>query len=132
MAAKQSFSDVTPALFLGLFTFFWVSGFDIIYSTMDESFDRAHKLYSLPASYGKRTALHISAALHTLAFLSLAALYAVYFKTTVSLVTLVAVGSLLFLEHHLSEDVELAFFKINAVLGFGILGFVAAGMAGIS
>lgn len=132
MAVRQSFLGVTPVLYLALFTFFWVSGFDIIYSTMDESFDRGHRLYSLPARFGKRTALHISAALHALAFFSLAVLHAVYFRTTVALVTLVAIGSLLFLEHHLSEDVELAFFKINAVLGFGILGFVAAGMAGIS
>jgi hypothetical protein len=34
----------------------------------------------------------------------------------------------LVLEHRLSDDVDLAFFKINAVLGFGILGFVSAGL----
>jgi len=35
-----------------------------------------------------------------------------------------------FLENRLAEDVELAFFKINAVLGFGVLGFVATGVGG--
>ena len=53
LAAKQSFTDVGPALWLGAFTFFWVSGFDVIYATMDESFDRAQGLHSLPARYGK-------------------------------------------------------------------------------
>jgi 4-hydroxybenzoate polyprenyltransferase len=130
LAAKQSFTGVAPALWLGAFTFFWVSGFDVIYATMDESFDRAQGLYSLPAQYGKRTALHISAVLHWLAFTSLAVLYASYLRTSAALATLAAIGSLLYLEHHLSDDVELAFFKINAVLGFGILGFVAAGVGG--
>ena len=59
---------------------------------------------------------------------SLAALYGFYLRTPIALATLAAIGSLLYLEHRLSDDVELAFFKINAVLGFGILGFVAAGM----
>ncbi len=130
LAAKQSFSGVGPALCLGLFTFFWVSGFDIIYATMDEAFDRDHAVRSLPARYGRKTALQISGVLHALAFLSLAALYAVYFRAAVSLLTLAAIGSLLYLEHRLSDDVDLAFFKINAVLGFGILGFVAAGVGG--
>ena len=131
LAARQSFSGVGPAIWLGLFTFFWVSGFDIIYATMDESFDREHGVQSLPARYGRKAALRLSAALHGLAFLSLAALYVSYFRTTVALVTLAALGSLLYLEHRLSDDVNLAFFKINAVLGFGILGFVAAGVGGI-
>jgi 4-hydroxybenzoate polyprenyltransferase len=130
MAAKQSFTDVGPALWLGAFTLFWVSGFDVIYATMDESFDRAQGLQSLPARYGKETALKISAGLHVLAFLSLIMLYASRFQSPVAMVTLAAIGGLLYLEHHLSDDVDLAFFKINAVLGFGILGFVATGVGG--
>jgi 4-hydroxybenzoate polyprenyltransferase len=131
LAAKQAFVDVGPALWLGAFTFFWVSGFDIIYATMDESFDRAQGLHSLPARYGRETALKISAVLHGLAFLSLVGLYWTHLRTPLALVSLEAIGSLLYLEHHLSDDVDLAFFKINAVLGFGILGFVAAGLGAI-
>ena len=130
LAARQSFTGVGPALWLGAFTLFWVSGFDVIYATMDEAFDRAQNLQSLPARYGKPTALKISALLHGMAFLSLVALYGVYFRTPGALVALAAVGGLLYLEHHYSDDVELAFFKINAVLGFGILGFVATGVRG--
>jgi 4-hydroxybenzoate polyprenyltransferase len=132
LAARQSFTHVGPALWLGAFTFFWVSGFDVIYATMDEAFDRNHGLRSLPARYGKDTALQISAAFHVLAFVSLIGLYVqTLHASVITLLTLGVVGGLLYLEHHLSDDVDLAFFKINAVLGFGILGLVATGIGGV-
>lgn len=42
----------------------WVSGFDIIYSLQDESFDKEHKLKSIPARFGKKNALQISRFIH--------------------------------------------------------------------
>jgi 4-hydroxybenzoate polyprenyltransferase len=127
LAAHPTFTNFAPAIWLGAFTFFWVSGFDIIYATMDEKFDRAQGLQSLPSRFGSPMALKISGGLHLMAFACLCALYHFFLQTPVALVTLIALGGLLFLEHRLSDDVDLAFFKINAVLGFGILGFVAAG-----
>ena len=50
-----------------LFSFaviFWVSGFDIIYALQDEEFDKANKLYSIPAWLGKAKALRVSEVLH--------------------------------------------------------------------
>lgn len=44
----------------------WVSGFDVIYSLQDEEFDQQEKLYSIPASIGKRKALIVSSLLHIL------------------------------------------------------------------
>jgi 4-hydroxybenzoate polyprenyltransferase len=132
LAARQSFTNVGPALWLGAFTFFWVSGFDVIYATMDEAFDRAHHLQSLPARYGKERALKISGFLHALAFACLIMLYVqTLHASLISLLTLAVIGGLLFLEQRLSEDVDLAFFKINAVLGFGILGLVSTGVGGL-
>jgi 4-hydroxybenzoate polyprenyltransferase len=128
LAVSKSFHGIAPALCLSVFTFFWVSGFDIIYSTMDEGFDRKQGLYSIPARFGRERALAASAVLHIAAFKALLVLYLVYFRTTGALATLLAIGALLYLEHATAEDVDLAFFKINAVLGFGILGFVAAGV----
>jgi len=130
LAAHPSLTRVGPALWLGAFTFFWVSGFDVIYATLDEDFDRAGGLQSLPSRFGKAKALRVSALLHVLAFLSLCMLYATVLRTPVALVTLAAIGGLLFLEQRSSADVDLAFFKINAVLGFGILGFIATGVGG--
>src|SRR5438105_15651019 len=52
VAVTQSLHPFWPGFWLAVFTFFWVSGFDIIYATMDEAFDRSQRLHSLPAKYG--------------------------------------------------------------------------------
>ncbi len=57
--------DLLPILF-SLTVLFWVSGFDIIYALQDEEFDKANKLYSIPAWLGKARGLRVSAALHLL------------------------------------------------------------------
>src|SRR3990167_6148608 len=40
VAVTCSLSGIFPGVMLSLFTFFWVSGFDIIYATLDEESDR--------------------------------------------------------------------------------------------
>jgi len=47
----------------------WVSGFDIIYALQDDEFDRSNRLHSLPSAAGKRKALIISIAVHSVTFL---------------------------------------------------------------
>lgn len=128
LAVTQSLERPMPALLLGLFTLLWVSGFDIIYATMDEKFDRSQGLHSLPARLGSPKALQVSAWLHAGAFVTLTALYVTHLRTLPALATLGAIGALLYLEQKLASDVELAFFKINAVLGFGVISFVALGV----
>ncbi|MBI3586304.1 MAG: UbiA family prenyltransferase [Ignavibacteriales bacterium] len=127
-AVQQSADNIVPGLLLSFFTLFWVTGFDIIYSTLDELFDREEQLYSFTSRYGKITALKISGFLHLLAFGILAILFAVYIKAIAALPFLVLSGFLLYLEQKKANDVELAFFRINAVLGFAILGMVVAGV----
>jgi len=51
-------------LLLGLAVLFWTAGFDVIYALQDESHDRAAGLRSIPARFGARGALWISAAFH--------------------------------------------------------------------
>jgi 4-hydroxybenzoate polyprenyltransferase len=127
-AVQLDFHDFDNALLLCLFTLFWVAGFDIIYATLDLEFDRARGLHSLPARLGRDRALRISAAFHLAAFLLLAALYWRAMGGPLAAGLLVAIGILLWLEHRRTSDVDLAFFKINAVVGFLVLGFVAAGL----
>lgn len=127
MAVRQSFQDPAPALLLGAFTLLWVAGFDVIYSTLDEGFDREAGLRSLPAALGRRRALGVSALLHILAFVPLAVLFWTELRSWVTLPFLAAAGVLLLLEQRKAEDVQLAFFQINAVLGFVVFGFVASG-----
>ena len=57
--------DLLPILF-SFTVLFWVSGFDIIYALQDEEFDKANKLYSIPAWLGKAKALRVSEFLHLL------------------------------------------------------------------
>jgi len=50
-----------------LIVIFWVSGFDVIYSTQDADFDKKHGLNSIPSLLGVKKALNIALSLHLLA-----------------------------------------------------------------
>jgi 4-hydroxybenzoate polyprenyltransferase len=129
MAVRQTFAGSGPAILLGLFTIFWVAGFDIIYSTMDVEFDRTWGLHSMPSRLGVEKALRISGLFHVLAFSALLALFLWQFRTPLAGAGLLVTGLLLFLEHRQGHDVETAFFRINAILGFAVLAMVLAGVA---
>ncbi|MGH7889961.1 MAG: 4-hydroxybenzoate octaprenyltransferase [Thermodesulfobacteriota bacterium] len=128
VAIKCSLENLLPALLLSLFTFLWVSGFDIIYATLDEKFDRESGVYSLVSRFGKSRALFISALLHIFAFLALAALCLYEFKSIFAAALLIVTGLLLYLEHKKSYDVDLAFFRINILVGFFVFLFVISGL----
>lgn len=119
-----------PVLLLFFFTLFWVAGFDIIYATQDEASDRREGLHSIPVALGGRGAIRLSGLLHLLAFICLATLYGVAFPGIPALPLLLLAGLLLYLEHRLAADVELAFFRINSVVGFIVLAMVCAGAVG--
>ena len=128
IAVTCSLSKLLSPILLSLFTLFWVSGFDIIYATLDEKFDRKSGIFSLVSVFGKRTALSISAILHTLSFITLVVLYFYRFNTLYALPFLFLSGLLLFLEYKKSYDVDLAFFKINILVGFTVFIFVLSGI----
>lgn len=128
IAVEQSLSEILPGALLALFTMLWVSGFDIIYSTLDEMFDRENHLYSFSSKYGRQKAIRISGILHVFAFASLVLLFTLYLRALAALPFLLVSGYLLYLEQKRADDVEMAFFKINVVLGFVVLGMVVAGV----
>lgn len=127
-AVQLDFEDFGNALLLCSFTFFWVAGFDVIYATMDEEFDRSSGLHSLPARLGRKNALRVSFVFHLLAFALLVLLYARALEGTLSAALVALTGALLFLEHLWAEDVDLAFFKINAAVGFVVLALIWVGL----
>lgn len=47
----------------------WVGGFDIIYALQDDEFDSENRLYSIPSEFGRKKALMISTASHSITFL---------------------------------------------------------------
>jgi 4-hydroxybenzoate polyprenyltransferase len=128
IAVKCSLNGIFPALVLSIFSLFWVSGFDIIYATLDEEFDRQSGVHSLVARFGKRNALLVSAVLHLMAFLLLAVLYITEFRSVYAFLFLIVTGFFLFLEHRKSSDVDLAFFKINILVGFFVFIFILSGI----
>jgi 4-hydroxybenzoate polyprenyltransferase len=128
VAVTCSMSGLFPAVMLSLFTFFWVSGFDIIYATLDEEFDRKNGVRSMVSVYGKETGLYVAGLLHYASFFCIAFIYFFMFKTIAAGALLAVIGLLLYLEHKKSENVDLAFFKINIAVGFAVFLFVLAGI----
>jgi 4-hydroxybenzoate polyprenyltransferase len=127
-AVSPSFDNLLSPFLLSLFTLFWVAGFDIIYATLDEEIDRAESLYSFPVRFGKVKALRFSAVFHLIAFTLLALLFWQSVLSLLALPLLLLTGYLLYLEHRKANDVELAFFKINAVAGFSVFAMVLVGI----
>ena len=69
LAPTGAFIAVTESIdlsivFLSLAVIGWVSGFDIIYSLQDETFDSQEGLSSIPAKLGRKNALLVSRLLH--------------------------------------------------------------------
>lgn len=99
----------------------WIGGFDVIYACQDLEFDRQERLYSLPARFGIKRSLFISALMHV--------------GTAAGLIALLLLGDLglwygigvvialiiLFYEHSIVSADDLsrlntAFFTMNGVL----------------
>ena len=128
LAVRCSLEEMIPAVALSVFTFLWISGFDIIYATADEEFDRRRGICSLVARFGRRRALLVSKICHLFSFLSLAFLYLLSFRTFFALLPLLLCGYLLYLEHGSFGRVDSAFFRTNILIGFAVLFFTLAGI----
>ena len=126
-AVSPSLDNLLLPALLSLFTLFWVAGFDIIYATLDEKFDKENLLHSFPSRFGRERALRYSGYLHILAFAILTMLFFISLLSLVALPLLLLTGFLLYLEQKKAEDVQLAFFKINAVAGFSVFTMVMLG-----
>jgi 4-hydroxybenzoate polyprenyltransferase len=123
--------DLLPAALLGLAVTTWVAGFDIIYACQDATFDAGRGLRSIPAWLGVRGGLWLSAALHALTVLLLAALpWAVPELGWIYGIAVVVIAGLLAWEHGLVRPDDLsrvndAFFTANAVIGLVLLAAIA-------
>ncbi|HBW47589.1 TPA: 4-hydroxybenzoate octaprenyltransferase, partial [bacterium] len=56
VATSKSLPLNSDIIYLAGFTFFWMSGFDIIYSIMDITSDRITGVKSLPVKFGEKNA----------------------------------------------------------------------------
>ena len=120
--------DIEP-LFLAAAVMFWVAGFDIIYACQDIDFDRRAGLYSLPARFGIKNSLRISALFHLVMVVLLVVVFAWSKLTAVSWLGLFCVALALIYEHSLVKPNDLskvnaAFFTVNGIVSLALLIFV--------
>ena len=114
---------------LCLFTFFWISGFDIIYALMDREFDQAHGVKSLPAAMGEKGALAVAAFTHLIAFTCLVLLW-MGFGGALSLLFLSVAAVAFGAAYVPTIPIAVRFFPISAIAG--IAGALVVLLGGIS
>jgi 4-hydroxybenzoate polyprenyltransferase len=128
IAGAQSLAGFDRIAWLWAFSILWVTGFDVIYATMDEAFDRAEGLHSLPADLGKAPALAVAGALHVAAIAALAAWWWQQGGAVAVLPWLLGIGGLLAGQLGAAPTrPDVAFFQLNAPVGFLVLGLVLTG-----
>ncbi len=109
----------------------WTAGFDIIYSCQDYDFDRAARLYSLPARLGVGRSLWVARLMHVAMIGLLLWLSAVLALGPLSVIGIAVVAALLIYEHRLVKPDDLsrvnaAFFTVNGVVSVLFFVFWAA------
>ncbi len=107
----------------------WLLGFDVLYSLQDEGFDRASGLHSIPARFGTRSALAISAAAHVDDGLALAGCGLALHRGPAYATAVATAAALLVYEHSLVRRrglaaIDKAFFDVNAWVSVAFFGLV--------
>jgi len=117
VAASGGTAVTAEVLLLAAFTFFWISGFDIIYALLDIESDRKIGVHSLPAAMGARQAQIVAAAGHLLAIAALVLLWQlVGGGLPAGIATAVAVGAFV-AGYWPSLPIRVRFFPVSAVAG---------------
>lgn len=116
------------SIVLGTVVMFWVAGFDIIYATHDVEFDREEGLFSIPASFGIKKALIISAIFHGIAVILLFYLRSLANMGNIYLAGVIITSALLMYEHLLVSpsnlrNVTIASYSINQIVSVVMLIF---------
>ncbi len=117
VAASGGLDFSREVVLLSVFTFFWISGFDIIYALQDIESDRETGVHSIPAKLGCARAQLVAAACHLVAFGALAWLWFLTGRSALSgLALMVAAGAFL-LAYWPRVPLPTRFFPISAVAG---------------
>jgi 4-hydroxybenzoate polyprenyltransferase len=115
-----------PALWLMLAVATWIGGFDILYALADRDFDLAHGLQSIPARFGVRGALILSAGLHAITVAALCALARSAGLGPVYWLGISAITAILLWEHAVVRPsdlsrLDMAFFTLNGYVSVAFL-----------
>jgi 4-hydroxybenzoate polyprenyltransferase len=117
--------ELLPIL-LGLAVLFWTAGFDVIYALQDEEFDRQTGLKSVPARYGGRRALVISALFHVVMVALLVAVWRLSGGGALLGAGIAATVLALVYQHAIVKPTDLS--RVNAAF-FTANGFVSVTLA---
>jgi 4-hydroxybenzoate polyprenyltransferase len=120
----------TPIV-LGVAVMLWVAGFDVIYATMDDEFDREAGIHSLVQKFGINGALTIAKIFHSLFIVLLFAFGARAGLGVLYNGAVVLIAAFLIYEHAIVRPDDLrrvnaAFFTVNGVISAFFLAAVAA------
>lgn len=120
-----------PAVLLGCAVLFWSAGFDILYALQDLEFDRASGLHSIPVRLGVRGSLVAARLFHLVMMALLLSLWFLMQLGGLYLVGLLAAAAMLFHEHRLLKDddlakLDMAFFNMNGYISLTIFFFTLA------
>jgi len=118
-------------LILTLAVMFWVAGFDLLYACQDAAHDRAHGLFSVPATWGVNAAFRIARLLHITMLGLLLWLVWAFDLGNFAVIGVSVVAALLLYEHLIVSPGDLrrlnaAFFTMNGVISIVFFCFVAA------
>ncbi|PRO66808.1 UbiA-like polyprenyltransferase [Alkalicoccus urumqiensis] len=100
---------------------FWTAGFDVIYATQDEGFDRETNLHSIPQRFGTAGALKAARLFHLISFSGMLSLIALTELSWIYAAGTLVVGAVMIYEHSLVSPkdlskVNVAFFTMNGVI----------------
>jgi len=116
VAVTNSLAFTPEVLLLAVFTFCWISGFDIIYALMDIDFDRANGVRSIPAALGASGAQWVAAITHLVSLAALVLLWRSVGGSLSFIALLVSAGA--FGAAYLPGiPVHVRFFPISAIAG---------------
>jgi 4-hydroxybenzoate polyprenyltransferase len=116
VAVTNSTAFSPEVVLLAIFTFCWISGFDIIYALMDIDFDRANGVRSIPSALGSSKAQLVAALTHLVSFSMLVLLWMSgggFLSFAALLVSAGAFGA----AYLQSIPVHVRFFPISAIAG---------------
>jgi 4-hydroxybenzoate polyprenyltransferase len=124
VAVRGGFDEKPVVLALGIL--FWVAGFDVIYATMDDEFDRRAGLRSLVQTLGVPRALLVARICHALFIVLLVLFGWLVGLPTVYYFGIAAIALFLIYEHSLVKSRDLrkinaAFFTVNGAIAIFFL-----------
>ena len=104
---------------LALFTFCWISGFDIIYALQDMKTDREIGVHSLPAALGSTGAQLVAALTHLVAAAAAVQLWVLVGAGLASGLALIVTIAAFALAYYPKLPLHVRFFPVSAIAGIG-------------